>query len=197
MLLEAGARRELTEASRALELYFQSTPLVTGEGTGGAGIKLPSPDIREGSGGFRVTSIEQLDASEEAVTAFRTGAGAILRLHYTTTELVPNPNFGVRIFDSQNTCLLSFAFSRQMSGKEFSGEGYIDCRMDSMPLVHGNYSVQVKVSGRELYDFIQSAPGMKVESDTAVLTDTAGYGLFYQQAEWVAVDRSQMGGSNG
>jgi len=191
LLLNGGEQLELVEASKALDLYFGR--LGAKETTSaGSGISLPSVEHRDGSGCLRIDSIDLLDGVGSAIETLTTGEPATIRMHYSLTGAVRNPNFGVRIFDSQNTCVLSFAYTRHLDGSTLERGGYVDCRLAEMPLLAGSYMVQVKVAGDELFDFIQSAPGLEVHAPTQVVIDTADLGLFYERVEWLLVQSEDV-----
>src|SRR3546814_102564 len=119
-----------------------------------------------------------------SVAAFQTGESATLRLHYETLDTVADVNVGIQILDSQGTCVLSLALTRYITEVTLAGTGYVDCRLQCMPLVAGQYLVKVRVSSQTLLDEIPSAAGMRIETSSLILTDSAGLGLFYQRADW-------------
>lgn len=187
LLLNSGEQVQLDEASRALELYFGRLGAKGAPRTESSGIVLPAVEHRDGSGTLRIRKIDLHDSAGNIVEALTTGESATLRLHYSLADPVHDPNFGIRIFDSQNTCVLSFAYTRYLDGSTLQSDGYVDCRLAEVPLLTGSYLVQVKVAGDELYDFIQSAPGLEVNTPPQVMIDTANLGLFYGRACWSLV----------
>src|SRR3546814_9450597 len=97
---------------------------------------------------------------------------------------VCSSDLGIQILDSQGTCVLSLALTRYITEVTLAGTGYVDCRLQCMPLVAGQYLVKVRVSSQTLLDEIPSAAGMRIETSSLILTDSAGLGLFYQMADW-------------
>lgn len=193
LLLKDGEQLELVEASRALELYFGR--IGDKDVPEASGITLPPVQHRDGSGALRIKTIELLDKAGVSVESLTTGEPATLRMHFAITGMVRDPNFGIRIFDSQNTCVLSFAYTQYLDGVILDRDGYVDCRLAEVPLLTGSYLVQIKVAGDELLDFIQSAPGLEVQAPPEILIETANNGLFYERAEWslVQYERDSVG----
>ena len=185
LLLDGGKLAKIGPASQTLNYFFSgsSDKSTIGKPENG-GIQLPDPSHRTGTGCLRITSIELLDENGNSAKSLKTGAPATIRMHYKATDIAKNPNFGVRIIDKQNTCILSYAFTRHMNGQILKGEGLIDLQVDSVPLLEGEYYLQVKAAGEDLYDFIQSAPGLEVTTPPEVQIDVSNLGFFYQEATW-------------
>jgi lipopolysaccharide transport system ATP-binding protein len=174
LVLDKGKPIHVADAADTLRLYFANgTESIQSEDEQGS-LPLPPVEQRDGSGGLRITAIETFAGEDGAPQSLLTGKPAIFRMHYAVENTVKNPNFGVRIFDSQSTCLLSFNMNNPDVDLVLIREGFVDCRIDSLPLV----------AGPELLDFIQSAPKVCVSATPDALLSQGGKGVFYCPVSW-------------
>ena len=188
LMLDKGVQTHLADAATTLTLYFASSSVANGDFKSDGQLVLPPPETREGSGRLRVTRIEQIGAHGRRVEEFSTGTLGIIRVHYESAGIVNKPNISIQIIDSQGTCLLSFTFTRHMNEAPFPERGHVDCEIDRIPLLTGDYFLKLRVAGETLLDSVQSAPGLRVTADAEVMRDTAASGLFYASNKWTVVN---------
>jgi len=184
LVLDKGRQAHLADAADTLRLYFSNgAENIETENEQGQ-LPLPPFEQRDGSGDLRITAIETLAGEDGQSRSLLTGGAATFRMHYVVDKAVRSPNFGVRIFDSQSTCLLSFNMNDPDPNLSLGPEGFVDCRIDSLPLLPGEYMLQVKVAGPELLDFIQSSPRVRVSATPDTLMSHGGLGVLYCPVSW-------------
>ena len=66
----------------------------------------------------------------------------------------------------------------------FCNEGYLDCKIHKLSLMHNIYTMQVKVAGDVLLDLYENAAQFIVKSDAKVLVDSGNMGIVYADADW-------------
>ena len=181
MLLHAGEMKELGNPSDVIHKYFEIG--MTQEGVGRTTEGQPA-HLRPGTGDLRIQEVEILDGNDQKTTEVSTREPVTIRLHYETTEPLWEPNFSVRIFDPQNTMVVSFESTVARKGLELSGKGYVDCRVQSLPLMPNIYTLQVKVAGDVLLDMVENASEFRVSSGADVLMSSGNKGIAYAEADW-------------
>jgi len=181
-LLQTGEMQELGSPGDVIHRYFEM----------GMTQKEAAPanewqvaHLRPGTGDLRIQKVEILDGAGKPTTGVFTGEPMTIRLYYKTAEPLWEPNFGVRIFDPQNTMVVSFASTNARKGTELCGEGYVDCRVRSLPLMPNIYTVQVKVAGDVLLDMYENAAQFSVRSPSQVLVNSGNMGILYAKADWL------------
>jgi hypothetical protein len=185
VLLEQGRLEELGEPADVIHRYHALGS--ASRESGGTGERAPvsaAAHARPGSGELRLRGVELLDAHGRPTGELETGEAATVRLHYEAKEPVREPNFGVRIFDPQNTLVLSLAATRVRRGVLLEGAGFVDCRVAGLPLMPGSYGVQVKVSGEVLLDLVENAAAFSVRASPRVIVDSAQLGIAWAEPEW-------------
>jgi ABC-type polysaccharide/polyol phosphate transport system ATPase subunit len=112
---------------------------------------------RWGSGEGKIDRVELLDAGGAPATYIRTGDALTIRLHYTFSEPIPQPVFGVGIQTIEGFTVTG-PNSRQAGAVPavLSGTGYMDLRVDRLMLAPGTYDLSVSLFDYSLshaYDF--------------------------------------------
>jgi ABC-type polysaccharide/polyol phosphate transport system ATPase subunit len=98
---------------------------------------------RPGSGEARVTQIDLLDAAGKPQNVFLTNDALTVRIYYKAKQRIERPaiGFGVHAFNSgahvagPNNAMAEFEIP------EIHGEGFVDYRIDRLPLLPGRFSV--------------------------------------------------------
>ncbi|SLM49980.1 ABC transporter related protein [Nitrospira japonica] len=109
---------------------------------------LRTMERQKAGGAIRYTGLEFLNghSGQEIV---RTGERMALRLHYTVTEPVSYPYFGVEIYNELGTMIASL--NTWSSGYEVPllspGDGFIDLEVDSLTLMPSQYYLSVWLAG--------------------------------------------------
>lgn len=141
-------------------------------------------DLRNGSGDLRVRRVELLDATGAPATAVTTGGAAVLRIHYQTREPIRAPNFAVRIVDADNAVVVSLATTGVKQSTLLDGVGWLDCRVESLPLMPRRYWVSVKVQGVVLLDVFERALEFEVLPDEDCMLHSGNLGVVYCEPQW-------------
>jgi ABC-type polysaccharide/polyol phosphate transport system ATPase subunit len=133
-LLEHGVLRRLGPAGDVIDEYIgdvMSQRINAGErGT------------RWGSGEVLIDEMEMLDASGEPVKRVRTGDTVVFRLHFSTTQRIDRPVFGLGVHQLSGV-FISGASTRDENKvpDTIDGTGFVDFRIDRLLLVPGTYDL--------------------------------------------------------
>jgi hypothetical protein len=111
-----------------------------------------APLVARGASDGRIQSIEVLSGAGRPVSRLRTGDSVIFRIHYRADEPVHRPVFGVAI-DRSDGVLVTGPTTRDshINTDVISGEGHIDFKVDTLPLLPGSYEI-----GASLFDLTRS-----------------------------------------
>jgi ABC-2 type transport system ATP-binding protein len=106
----------------------------------------------KGSSDGRIQAIEVLDGNERPLSRLRTGDTVVFRIHYHAEQVVERPVFGVAI-DAHDGSLVTGPTTRDsmLQPESVEGEGYVDYRLDRLPLLPGSYEI-----GASLFDLTRS-----------------------------------------
>jgi ABC-type polysaccharide/polyol phosphate transport system ATPase subunit len=181
IVLKAGEVEALNNPKDAIHRYFS---MGIAEQVGGGPGDVQEPSQRPGTGDMRILSVDLLDASAQTVTKVFTGEPLIIRLYYKTTMPLWEPNIGIRIFDPQNTLVMSCVSTAGRAGRKLSGEGYIECRINRLPLMPNLYTIDVKAAAEIVYDLYEDAARFNVSSDPETILSTGNAGIVYAPIDW-------------
>jgi len=180
VMLDAGRLEELGQPADVIHRYYESA-----EPALDPALRAPAdPHERPGTGDLRIQSVEMLNARGDPPHEHEAGGALVMRLHYEAPEPVREPNFSLRVYDPQNTMVLSLAATRFRHGAVLEGKGYVDCRVAQLPLMPNLYTLQVKVSGDVLIDLVENAAAFRVRASSTVLVDSANMGIACAEPEW-------------
>jgi ABC-type polysaccharide/polyol phosphate transport system ATPase subunit len=125
---------------------------------------------RWGSGEAVIDEIEMLDDSGEPVKRIRTGDTVVFRLHFSTTEQIERPVFGLGVHAL--TGIFVGGASTRDDNKvldTIDGTGFLDFRIDRLMLVPGTYDLTLSVLNSSLthtFDHRHRAFRFDVEAGT-------------------------------
>jgi energy-coupling factor transporter ATP-binding protein EcfA2 len=179
ILLQNGATEELGNPMDVIYRYFQMGMNHSADFNGG----LPA-NLRPGTGDLRIQKVEILSNNGLPTQEVVTGDALTIRLHYMTTESLWEPRFSIRIFDPQNTMVVSLESTVARKGIELSGGGYIDCSVGSFPLMPSVYTFQIKVGAGVTLDMYENAAKLVVRPLPEALVDSGNKGIVYVKADW-------------
>lgn len=101
---------------------------------------------RRGTREVEITRVELLDNDGLAPAVFMTHAPLVIRMHYLAHQPIDGPIFGIGLnhengllISGPNTSFAKFSIPRVV------GEGYVDYRIDALPLLGGRYLISVAV----------------------------------------------------
>lgn len=131
------------------------------EATGGDEAPTPAPEPataanRWGSGEARIDAVRFVQPDGTDATSFVTGDAFGIELHYSCTQRVEQPNFGVAIYDAWNVHITgpNTQFAR-VDIPAIDGTGVVTMTVPRLPLLEGTYQVSVALydmTGQHAYD---------------------------------------------
>jgi len=139
--LEHGVLKDVGAAATVIDEYVTvAHEDRTDDGDGGT---------RWGSGEGRIETVELLGPHGEATHSVRTGDRVTIRMHYTTSEPIDLPVFGVGIFSLAGV-LLAGPNSREVEvvPDRIDGSGVVEMVIPNLPLLTGTYELSVS-----MYDY--------------------------------------------
>jgi ABC-type polysaccharide/polyol phosphate transport system ATPase subunit len=146
-LLEHGQLKQVGAAADVIDNYMVHAHFdrLVDDGTSGS---------RWGSGEGRIDRVELLGANGEPTQAVRTGDRVTIRLHYTTSEPIERPVFGVGI-ETLTGVPLAGPNTRDVEiiPEKINGSGVAEMTIDRVLLLPGTYDIAVG-----LYDYTCTHP---------------------------------------
>jgi len=125
---------------------------------------------RWGSGEAIVDHIEMVDTSGEPVKRVRTGDAVIFRLHFSATEQIEQPVFGIGVHQLSGVYVGGGSTrDEEKVPEKMDGTGFVDFRIDRLMLVPGTYDLSASVLSYSLthtFDYRHRAFRFDVESGT-------------------------------
>jgi ABC-2 type transport system ATP-binding protein len=160
--LEHGSLRRIGPASEVIDEYLGD---VSNEREEGVGV-----GSRWGSGEGRIEDIELLDAQARPVTKVRTGDAVTLRFHYRTSQLIPQPVFGMAIHTLEGIHVTG-PNTREAGcvPEHIDGSGTVDLVISPLLLLPGTYDVSAALvdhSALHIFDFRHRALRFDVDPGT-------------------------------
>ena len=143
------------------------------------------PGSRWTTGDVQITDVRFIDKEGTDTTTFKTNEPFTIRIMYEARKRLENPVFGLALY-TQGGVHLNGPNTR-FSGVEIpfiEGTGYVDYRIEELPLLSGIYDVTVAVTGAELTDVLDHqhrAYTFNVQPTTGL---PERWGLLYMPANW-------------
>jgi ABC-type polysaccharide/polyol phosphate transport system ATPase subunit len=146
---------------------------------------------RWGSGEARLEAVELLDGSGLPTTQTRTGEPISVRLHYSLSQAIERPNFGV-VFQTIDGTHVSGPNSRDAGVviERLEGDGHIDLTIDRLMLVPGNYDISASIhdwAGLHPYDVRRHVVRFHVEPGEP----RESFGVVSLGGRWQVGDRAR------
>jgi lipopolysaccharide transport system ATP-binding protein len=127
-------------------------------------------EMRGGSGEVRFTDVSLLDWGGNAAELLTSGEPLTVRARYVAHRRVRRPVFRFAVASPLHGVVVAIADSRMAEIPEWlEGPGEIECSFRSLPLRPGTYTLQLSITGGDLYsvydlysvgnDFVISADG--------------------------------------
>ncbi|HVT75780.1 MAG TPA: ABC transporter ATP-binding protein [Acidimicrobiales bacterium] len=145
-LLEHGVLKQVGTAADVIDNYMADAHVARhDEGIGGS---------RWGSGEGRIDKVEIIGRDGVATQQVRTGERVTFRLHYSTSEPIARPVFGIGI-TTLNGIDLSGPNTRDVGviPEKVNGSGVVDMTVEDLPLLAGTYDLAVG-----FYDYSATHP---------------------------------------
>jgi hypothetical protein len=132
--------------------------------------EVPVDGARRGSGEIKVDRVEMI-VGGSTVYRINTGDTVTFRLHFTATERVRNPVFGVTI-GSLGGAVISQPCTRDVEQVPswIEGSGVVDVVIDRIPLLPGPHVLHTEITGfgrQHVFDHIQNATRFDVIAGTS------------------------------
>ncbi len=130
------------------------------------------PSWRWGSGEASIVQVQFLDGEGRPQPSFEIGAPLTVRMHFVAHERIETPQFGLALYDSGGFHINGP--NTVFSGVEIEaieGPGYIDWKVESLPLLEGSYLVSVALTDHDgigMYDYHHQAHALRVHGCKAV-----------------------------
>jgi ABC-2 type transport system ATP-binding protein len=140
-LLEHGVLKAVGPAGQVIDDYMADAHVARhDDGTGGS---------RWGSGEGRIDKVEIIGRDGAPTQSVRTGDRIIIRLHYSTSEPIERPVFGIGI-ETLNGVALAGPNTRDVDvvPEKINGTGVVEMAIERLMLLPGTYDIQVG-----LYDY--------------------------------------------
>lgn len=137
---------------------------------------------RHGTGEVQINKIKLLSEPGKEKNLFETGENIIIRLFYKCKREIEKPNFGVAIYRSDG--VYCYGINSLIDNKcptVISGRGCLDLCYPKIPLLQGEYSIELAIYGKtelDVYDYISKAKIFKVGSNKK------DQGLVFLPHEW-------------
>ncbi len=148
--------------------------------------RIPStPGSRWTTGEIQISGVEFIGTGGESTTLFQSGQPLTIRIHYEAKRPLERPVFGLALYTENGTHINGP--NTLFSGLEIpviEGIGFVDYRVEELPLLTGRYSVTVALTGPDTTDIYDH----QHQAYTFVVQPTPGmperYGLLYMPANW-------------
>jgi lipopolysaccharide transport system ATP-binding protein len=181
-IMKAGRIEELGTAIDVIPAYFQQMNTTPANGNKNTSA-LPA-HIRQGTGEVRVTSVDILDKHGDAVSVIESGEPVTVRVHYDIFQEPLSPNIAVFILNAEDIVVVCLEATKVRRGLIGSKSGFVDCRIHSLPLMPGSYSIQIRIAANDLVDFVDCPAKFTVTCPPDNLLSTGNKGILSVQAEW-------------
>jgi lipopolysaccharide transport system ATP-binding protein len=139
---------------------------------------------RHGSYEAQISDVRLLDHQGTERYVYESGESLTVRMNYVSRERIDRPVFGLAVFrndgwhiNGPNTRFGDCAI------EAIEGEGYVDYRIEALPLLEGVYRLSVSIYDEELshaYDSFEECLSFAVRNETI----QEEYGCVYFSAEW-------------
>ena len=122
--------------------------------------KLVDMDKAFQSGLAKFTNVQLLDKKGESTQAIEFMGYLCIRAWYETKERVDQPNFRFHILSPDNTPVVapSSLYQGNLVKCLEPGTGYVDCVIEKLPLMPGNYSLNVSLTSCDFLNFYTRTP---------------------------------------
>ncbi len=182
--LEHGELKAIGPAAEVIDQYVAVAHTDrTDDGDGGT---------RWGSGQGLIDKIEIVNARGEATHTVHTGEHVTFRLHYSTTEPIPRPVFGIALFTLAGV-MLAGPNTREVEliPDKIDGRGTVDVVIPNLSLLPGTYELSGSLydySCQHPYDHRHRAARFDVERGTP----HSDHGVVSLGAEWSVDGKSKI-----
>ena len=185
--IQDGTIAAAGEPADILTAYFQESVVKEDTVRKQEGKTMLDPNLRAGTGDFRVQSFTFHDPStEEEITEFTTGDSITIRIHLDVKNKVDECNLSVRIHDSAGTIISELRLSYKQVQSKIQSSGYLDCTIDNCNLLPGAYWIEfiAKELGGLVIDHVPYGVSFTINGNNDIFQETGNKGFVYLRADW-------------
>ncbi len=138
--------------------------------------------VRWGNGKILITRVEFLDKFGLRSSRFNSSDPMTVRIHYNSGEKILDPVFGIALYNDQGQHLYGTnTFLKDTLINSVEGTGYIDLKVNRIPMIQGRYLLSVAVHSRDdtPYDWIDKHYSFEV------VPKGKDVGLFEIPCKWI------------
>ncbi len=148
----------------------------------------PAPELREGTGAFRISGISMRDAiSGREISSFSTGESALFRIALRVQEPVPKYRFSLRIVDPAGTVISFIELPiSQRRPLALARDCALECLVENINLLPGQYWINLRaqeVAG-PVIDALSYAYTFDVSANSDVIEQLEHRGIIHLGARW-------------
>lgn len=159
-----------------------------------------APDLREGTGAFRIMDISMHDAvNGQEITCFSTGESVAFRIKLDVREPTPNYRFSLRIVDPASTVVscVDVPVSRRPA-LALDHDSVLECHIDNINLLPGQYWIDLvaREIGGPVIDSVSYAYAFDVRGSSEVLELLEHRGIIYLPASWNLIGEGELAGAD-
>ncbi|MBT1070857.1 ABC transporter ATP-binding protein [Pelotalea chapellei] len=147
------------------------------------GSSTSSSSSSEGDVSISITDVELFDESGKERAIFDFGERMRIRLHYTTPQVIHNPNFVVALIRSDDVACCNYSTALDgYSIPTLSGEGILEVITPPLKLVSEAYEVHVLVWDKDFQRPYCFQKGLRFHVRHHLFS--THFGVFHEDAEW-------------
>jgi ABC-type polysaccharide/polyol phosphate transport system ATPase subunit len=105
------------------------------------------PEWSWGSGEAKITGVDFISKEKESRAVFNTGEGMVIKIKYLVNKRIEKPVFGIAIYRDDGAHIIgpNTKMNNFNIDSIAEGEGAIEFKMESIPLLAGNYEVTAAI----------------------------------------------------
>ncbi len=164
---EAEAARLEDADARSVELAAQAREVVEGESEDDAersALHQPAPASKRP---ISLGEVEFINGDGEVVPVARTHEPLTIRIHYRCNQPLPDPLFSLSIESEASVYVANPGMGGEDRARvELTGEGFVDYRLERLPLSEGRYRISVAIHSSQTpvcFDKITNARTLRVQ----------------------------------
>jgi len=191
--LQDGRIEAVGEPADILTAYFQESVVKDDNIRKKEGRRVVDPNLRAGTGDFRVTDLTLHNPqTDEEIAEFTTGDAIKVRVSVDSKTPVYDANMSIRIHDSAGTIISVLRLADTSAQASLQTNGYLDGTIDNCNLLPGAYWVEfiAKEQGGLVIDHLPYATAFTINGTNDIFQATGNRGFVYLQAQWDIVDSS-------
>lgn len=179
----ARAERSLLETESS-DLK-RDLPVAGAPAADGVALPMSQHARRWGSGIGQIARVQMLDGEGNERRVFTTGERLVVRMHFDAPQRIVKPQFGLALhhangfhINGPNTVFAGLDI------EAIEGQGYIDYRVDRLPLLEGTYLLSTTLydqEGRHAYDHHHQVYTFRVRPNKAIREE---YGSILIPSSW-------------